>query len=92
MESNILGVIVGLIVGLSVGVLVISIITLVFRWLWNTTMPDVFGVKSLTFVQALKIMLISTMLFGGGTKVMQESHEAVADEATTELTGLKHEN
>ena len=64
----------------------ISIITLIFRWLWNTTMPDVFGVKSLTFVQALKIMLISTMLFGGGTKVMQESHEAVADESTMELS------
>ena len=82
-----MGLIVGLIVGLAVGVLVIAIITLIFRWLWNTTMPDVFGVKSLTFWQALKIMLISTMLFGGGTKVMQESHEAVADDATSELSG-----
>ena len=50
-------------------------------------MPDVFGLKTLTFAQALKIMLISTMLFGGGTKVMQESHEAVADDTTTELSG-----
>ena len=79
-------VIIGLIVGLAVGLVIISIITLIFRWLWNTTMPDVFGVKSLTFVQALKIMLISAMLFGGGTTVLQESHEAVTDEAVTALT------
>lgn len=85
MDNSFIEIVIGLIVGLTIGLLVISIITLIFRWLWNTTMPDVFGVKSLTFVQALKIMLISTMLFGGGTKVMQESHEAVADEPTMEL-------
>ena len=86
MDTSFVGMIMGLIVGLAVGFLVIAIITLIFRWLWNTTMPDVFGVKSLTFWQALKIMLISTMLFGGGTQVMQESHEAVNDEVPTELT------
>jgi len=86
MDTNIAGVIIGLIVGLTIGVIVISIITLIFRWLWNTTMPDVFGVKSLTFVQALKIMLISTILFGGGTTVMQQSHEAVAEDVATELS------
>lgn len=80
-----MGIIIGLIVGLVIGLVLISIITLIFRWLWNTTMPDVFGLKSLTFWQALKIMLISTILFGGGTTVMQESHEAVTDEITTEL-------
>lgn len=86
MDNSFIEIVIGLIVGLTIGLVVISIITLIFRWLWNTTMPDVFGVKSLTFVQALKIMLISTMLFGGGTKVMQESHEAVADESTMELS------
>jgi hypothetical protein len=78
---------VGLIVGLAVGLIVISIITLIFRWLWNTTMPDVFGVKSLTFGQALKIMLISAILFGGGTTVLQETHEAVTEAGPTQLTG-----
>jgi len=86
MDTSFLGIIIGLIVGLTIGLILISIITLIFRWLWNTTMPDVFGVKSLTFVQALKIMLISTMLFGGGTTVMQESHEAISDEVPSELT------
>ena len=87
MDGSFLGVIIGLIVGVAFGVLVISIITLIFRWLWNTTMPDVFGVKSLTFSQALKIMLISTMLFGGGTTVMQESHEAISEETISDITG-----
>jgi hypothetical protein len=86
MDNSFIEIVIGLIVGLTIGLVVISIITLIFRWLWNTTMPDVFGLKSLTFVQALKIMLISTMLFGGGTKVMQESHEAVADDSTMELS------
>ena len=85
MDTSVVGIIMGLFVGLVIGLVLISIITLIFRWLWNTTMPDVFGVKSLTFGQALKIMLISTILFGGGTTVMQESHEAVTDETTTEL-------
>jgi hypothetical protein len=85
-DNSFIEIVIGLIVGLTIGLVVISIITLIFRWLWNTTMPDVFGLKSLTFVQALKIMLISTMLFGGGTKVMQESHEAVADDSTMELS------
>jgi hypothetical protein len=28
-------------------------------------MPDVFGVKQLTFGQALKIMILASLLFGG---------------------------
>ena len=86
MDTSFVGIIVGLVVGLAIGFVLIAIITLIFRWLWNTTMPDVFGVKSLDFWQALKIMLISTILFGGGTTVMQESHEAITDEVPSELT------
>ena len=77
----------GLVVGLLIGFILLAIITLVFRWLWNTTMPDVFGVKSVTFWQAFKIMLISTMLFGGGTTIMERGHEAIPDEVTTEVAG-----
>ena len=78
---------VGLVLGLLIGLVLLAIITLVFRWLWNTTMPDVFGLKSLTFGQALKIMLISVMLFGGGTTIMERGHETLPDEVTTEVAG-----
>ena len=73
---------IGALVGLIIGLVILAIITLIFRWLWNTTMPDVFGVKSLTFAQSFKILLIASMLFGGGTKVIERGHEVVGEEAT----------
>lgn len=78
---------VGALVGLVIGLIILAIITLIFRWLWNTTMPDVFGVKSLTFGQSFKILLIASMLFGGGTKVIERGHEVVDDAATEQATG-----
>ena len=39
--------------------------TYVFHWLWNTTMPEVFGLKRITFWQAFRLLLIATLLFGG---------------------------
>ncbi|MTI82514.1 MAG: hypothetical protein FH756_01150 [Firmicutes bacterium] len=37
----------------------------VLRWLWNITMPQVFNLPQITFWQAFRIFLISTILFGG---------------------------
>ncbi len=81
------GALVGLIAGLLIGLAILAIVTLIFRWLWNTTMPDVFGVKSLSFGQAFKILLISSMLFGGGTKVIERGHEVVPDDEVTLSAG-----
>ncbi len=33
--------------------------------LWNAILPQVLGVKAITFVQALGILLLSKILFGG---------------------------
>ena len=33
--------------------------------LWNAILPDVLGVKAISFVQALGILLLSKILFGG---------------------------
>jgi len=70
---------IGLIVGLIVGAILLAIVALIFKWLWNSTMPDVFGVKDVSLWQAFKILLISTMLFGGGNTVFQRGHEVVPD-------------
>ena len=75
---------IGLVVGLVIGILLLAIVTLIFRWLWNTTIPDVFGLKSLSFGQAFKILLLSAMLFGGGTTLVERGHEVVPDDALTE--------
>ena len=85
--TDITATLIGAVFGLIIGLIILAIITLIFRWLWNTTMPDVFGVKSLSFGQAFKILLIASMLFGGGTKVIERGHEVVGDEATEQVAG-----
>jgi hypothetical protein len=57
--------IIGAVVGIAIGALIVVIIVTIFRWLWNTTMPEVFGLKQLSFWQAFKIMLLAGLLFGG---------------------------
>ena len=52
-------------IGILIALLLIALLVVVFRWLWNTTMPEVFGARSLTFWQALKILLLAGILFGG---------------------------
>lgn len=41
-----------------------------FQWLWNSILPDVLGVKSISYWQAFGILIISKILFGsyGGKK------------------------
>ena len=85
--TDIAATLIGAVIGLIIGLIILAIITLIFRWLWNTTMPDVFGFKSLTFGQSFKILLIASMLFGGGTKVIERGHEVVGDEVTEQVSG-----
>ena len=41
------------------------LVGLVVMGLWNAILPAVLGVKAITFVQALGILLLSKILFGG---------------------------
>jgi hypothetical protein len=34
-------------------------------WLWNITLPEVFRLPPITYWQARRLVLISTILFGG---------------------------
>ncbi len=38
---------------------------LVFRWVWNRTVPAVFGLREITFWQAVGILVLATVLTGG---------------------------
>jgi hypothetical protein len=62
MDSSML---IGGAIGILIALALIAVLVVVFRWLWNTTMPDVFGIKELTFGQALKILILAGILFGG---------------------------
>ena len=79
--------IIGAIIGLAIGLVIIALVTLFFRWIWNMTMPDVFGIKSLTFWQAFRILLLASILFGGGTRVIERGHEVVTADVTEEVAG-----
>ena len=38
---------------------------LVVKFLWNNLMPDIFGLPAITFIQALGLLILSRILFGG---------------------------
>ena len=65
MEEQVAGTLIGTAIGIVIALVLIAILVVIFRWLWNSTMPDVFGVKQLSFGQALKILILAGILFGG---------------------------
>lgn len=49
-------------------ILAIALIALVirlFQYLWNTTMPEVFGLGTITYWQSLRLILMAAILSGG---------------------------
>lgn len=47
-------------------VIMLFILSAVLQWLWNMTIPEVFGLKTITFWQAFRLLIIAAILFGGG--------------------------
>lgn len=52
--------------GVLIIVGLIFCIALLLQWLWNITMPDVFNLKTITYWQAFRLLIIATILFGAG--------------------------
>ena len=50
------------------GVIFIIVSTFVaaalLQWLWNITLPDIFGFKTVRYWQAFRLLLIAQLLFG----------------------------
>jgi TctA family transporter len=59
------GIFMGFVIGLVIGAIVLVILGFILQWLWNSTLPDVIGVNTITTWQAIKIMFIASILFGG---------------------------
>jgi succinate dehydrogenase hydrophobic anchor subunit len=49
----------------------------VFRFIWNSTVPAVFGLKEITFWQAVGILILASILTGG--------HRIVSTDVTSSL-------
>jgi hypothetical protein len=47
------------------GIVAILVFGLVVMGLWNAILPAVLGVKAISFIQSLGILLLSKILFGG---------------------------
>jgi hypothetical protein len=54
----------GAAVGFAIGLALVAILVVIFRWLWNSTAPDVFDLRQISNWQALKILLLAGILFG----------------------------
>ncbi len=50
---------------LMLGVIFIAFAGYVTMWLWNAILPDVLRVSEITFFQALGLLLLARLLFGG---------------------------
>lgn len=44
----------------------VMLLVAIFQWLWNMTMPEVFGLNPLSFWQAFRLLLIALFLLSGG--------------------------
>jgi hypothetical protein len=73
MTEQLISTLVGGVIGLAIGLVLIAIFAIVFRWLWNTTMPEVFGLKHLTYWQSIKVLLLAGILFGGHRVIHTEA-------------------
>lgn len=46
------------------GIVFLFVAAALLQWLWNITLPDIFGCKSVRYWQALRLLLIAGLLFG----------------------------
>lgn len=56
----------GLQVFILLGIGIFFLVVWLFQYLWNTTMPEVFGVKVITYWQSLRLLILALILFAGG--------------------------
>jgi hypothetical protein len=49
----------------SVVIVLTLLATFIFQWLWNITMPEVFGLREIRFWVAFRLLLIAAFLTGG---------------------------
>ena len=65
--------------GIAFGVLVAFLFGFVFKALWNWLMPDLFGLRQITFWQAFGIIVLAKILFGSMGHSHGKSRQLAAD-------------
>ncbi len=75
----------GVLIGLVVAIIAILVFSFIFMWIWNLVVPDVFGLKQITLWQALGILILASILFGGHRVVHVYAPELQQEEAPMPL-------
>ena len=50
--------------GLTLAVVFALVFAFLVQWLWNHLLPDIFGVKMITYWQAVGLIILTKLLFG----------------------------
>nr|WP_321232178.1 hypothetical protein [uncultured Psychroserpens sp.] len=87
------------IVGIIIfGVIAITGLAILFgfviMWLWNWLMPDIFGLTTLTYWQAVGLFILLKLLLGGcgsgSKKSSKKSNDACKKDSKTDFSKWKH--
>ncbi len=55
-------------------VIILFGITAIVMWLWNCLLPEILGVKTISYWQAMGILILSKILFGGFSGCKHRRH------------------
>ena len=50
---------------IAIGLVIATLLSFIVMQLWNHLLPDVIGARTITFWQALGLLILSKILFGG---------------------------
>lgn len=82
----------GPLIGLKI-ILVVFITSLLLMWLWNILVPQIFSGPVITYWQAMGLLVLSKLLFGGfGRGFRGRHHHGQGDEAWKAKFRQKMEN
>ncbi len=68
----------GILLRILLAVVLIVVLSVVLHRLWNMTLPEVFGLKPISYWQALRLLLIASILFGGAHMRVRAAEMPVA--------------
>jgi len=55
-----------LILPIGLAIIAIFVVPMIFQFLWNITVPEIFGLMKIRYWQAFRLLLMASMVFGAG--------------------------
>ena len=51
---------------IAIALLVFVIVIFIFQYSWNGSMPHIFGLRQINWIQALLVLIVARFIFAGG--------------------------